>query len=91
MHRCTGREARTIFSAVAMEFAWSHDIADLDLSEAVQGHEESLMADFLHLNDRGAEVVGRLIVQQMLVRKRAFDISHSPMVRRMSVTIGAFH
>lgn len=84
------RQAQTIFSDVAKTFAQSHDIAYLDLSESVHGNEESLMTDFLHFNDRGADVVGRRIAQQML-EKRASATSPVSPVGRMSAMSEGFY
>ena len=85
------KEARISFPAIAKEFAETHDIAYLDLSESVQGHEELLMTDFLHFNNHGADVIGRRIALKLLGQKRASDISHAPMLGRVSAMSEAFH
>lgn len=64
------KEAQSVLSATARNFANERHLPYIDLSEAVRGHEAEWMMDMLHFNDSGAKQVARRVADQIMKNSR---------------------
>lgn len=64
------KEAQSVLSATARNFANDRHIPFVDLSEAVRGHEGEWMMDMLHFNDIGAKQVALRVADQLMKNSR---------------------
>lgn len=72
------QEAKALLPPVVREFAESHKLEYLDLSEMVKGHEAQWMEDMLHFNERGAEQVSSQVARAVLDSQRAVLAQNRP-------------
>jgi lysophospholipase L1-like esterase len=64
------KEAQSVLSATARNFANERHLPYIDLSEAVRGHEAEWMMDMLHFNDSGAKQVALRVADQVMKNGR---------------------
>jgi lysophospholipase L1-like esterase len=64
------KEAQSVLSATARNFANERHLPYIDLSEAVRGHESEWMMDMLHFNDSGAKQVALRVADQVMKNGR---------------------